>query len=94
MRQASLIDALIDPRLGSNDRLSKIDALIDWAPIEALAKKLRPSVDGRPPYPALVMVKALYLQALYDLERIQVINHHARRQGVEVIWVHPPIRRD
>lgn len=67
MRQASLIDALIDPRLGSNERLSKIDALIDWSPIEAIAKKLRPGVDGRPPYPALTMVKALYLQALYDL---------------------------
>lgn len=41
MRQASLMEALIDPRLGSNERLSKIDALIDWSPIEAIVRKLR-----------------------------------------------------
>lgn len=67
MRQASLIDALMDPRLGSNERLSRIDALIDWSPIEAIVRRLRDGAVGRPPYDALVMVKALYLQALYDL---------------------------
>jgi len=67
MRQASLIEALIDPRLGSNERLSKIDALIDWSPIEAIVRKLRTGAQGRPPYTALKMAKALYLQALYDL---------------------------
>jgi transposase, IS5 family len=67
MRQASLIEALIDPRLGSNERLSRIDALIDWSPIEAIVRELRTGAQGRPPYNALKMVKALYLQALYDL---------------------------
>ena len=67
MRQASLIEALIDPRLGSNERLSRIDGLIDWSPIEAIVRKLRDGSQGRPPYDALVMAKALYLQALYDL---------------------------
>jgi transposase, IS5 family len=67
MHQASLIEALIDPRLGSNERLSRIDALIDWSPIEAIVHKLRDGSQGRPPYDALLMVKALYLQALYDL---------------------------
>jgi len=67
MRQASLIDALIDPHLGSNERLSRIDAQIDWSPIEAIVRKLRTGAHGRPPYEPLMMVKALYLQALYDL---------------------------
>jgi transposase, IS5 family len=67
MRQASLIEALIDPRLGSNTRLSRIDALIDWSPIEAIVRKLRTGVQGRPPYHALKMTKALYLKALYNL---------------------------
>ena len=67
MRQASLIDALIDPHLGSNERLSRIDAQIDWSPIEAIGRKLRTGAHGRPPYEPLMMVKALYLQALYDL---------------------------
>jgi len=63
----SLIDALIAPRLGSNERLSRIDALIDWSPVAAIVGKLRGSASGRPPYDALMMLKALYLQALYDL---------------------------
>src|SRR5258708_3050739 len=67
MRQRSMIEALIDPRLGSNERLSRIDAMIDWPPIEAIVRKLREGSQGRPPYPPLAMVKALYLQALYDL---------------------------
>lgn len=67
MRQTSMIEALIDPRLGSNERLSRIALLIDWSAIEAIVGKLRDGAVGRPPYPALVMVKALYLQALYDL---------------------------
>lgn len=67
MLQTSMIDALIDPRLGSNERLSRIDALIDWSPIEVIVKKLRDGSQGRPPYAPLSMVKALYLQALYDL---------------------------
>lgn len=67
MRQASLVEALVDPRLGSNERLARIDRLIEWAPIEAIVKKLRDGTCGRPPYDALAMLKALYLQALYDL---------------------------
>jgi IS5 family transposase len=67
MPQMSMIEALIDPRLGSNERLSRIDAMIDWSPIKAIVGKLREGAIGRPPYPALVMAKALYLQALYEL---------------------------
>ena len=66
-RQLSLADALVDARLGSNEKLERIDALIDWSPLARLVAELRPGETGRPPYPALVMLKALYLQALYDL---------------------------
>jgi len=66
MRQASVVEALIDPRLGSNERLSQIGALIDGSPLEALARPLRSGARGRPPYPPLVMLKALSLSALYD----------------------------
>jgi IS5 family transposase len=66
-RQLSLAEALVDARLGSNDKLARIDGLIDWQRLEALLGYLRPGQTGRPPYPALAMVKALYLQALYDL---------------------------
>ena len=66
-RQLSLTDALVDPRLGSNGKLERIDALIDWPRLGTLLAGLRTGETGRPPYPALSMLKALYLQALYDL---------------------------
>lgn len=65
--QLSLAEALLDPRLGSNAKLAKIEALIDWRRLEPLLKGLHAGATGRPPYPALAMLKALYLQALYDL---------------------------
>jgi transposase, IS5 family len=48
----------------------KIDALIDWRPIEdLLGKELdrRPNAVGNPAYPALGMFKALLLQSWYGL---------------------------
>lgn len=65
--QRSLVEALIDPRLGTNERLSRIDALIAWDRLEGALSGLRSGETGRPPYPALMMLKALYLQALYNL---------------------------
>lgn len=66
-QQQSLVDALMDPRLGTNEKLSRIDDLIDWSRLEVLVSVIRPGSTGRPPYPPLTMLKALYLQALYDL---------------------------
>jgi IS5 family transposase len=66
-RQLSLAEALVNARLGSNDKLARIDALIAWPRLEGLLADLHRGQTGRPPYPALAMVKALYLQALYDL---------------------------
>ena len=65
--QLSLAEAFLDPRLGANAKLVKIDALIEWDRLAPLAGKLRQGQTGRPPYDALSMLKALYLQALYDL---------------------------
>jgi IS5 family transposase len=66
-RQLSLVDALTDPRLGVNAKLMKIDTLIDWERLPPLLAGVRSGETGRPPYAALCMLKALYLQALYDL---------------------------
>jgi IS5 family transposase len=66
-RQLSLADALVEGRLGSNEKLARIDALIDWLRLDGLLTGLRSGETGRPPYPPLAMLKALYLQALYDL---------------------------
>ncbi len=66
-KQMGLIEAFLDPKLGSNRKLERLSGLIDWTPLARLAKSLRPATTGRPPYPAQAMLKALYLQALYDL---------------------------
>lgn len=65
--QMSLVEALLDPRLGANRKLDRLDALIDWRPLERLARKQRSASTGRPPYAPLAMLKALYLAGLYDL---------------------------
>jgi transposase, IS5 family len=67
-RQLSMADALADPRLGAaNAKLMKIEALIDWERLRPLLAGVRSAETGRPPYAVLGMLKALYLQALYDL---------------------------
>jgi transposase, IS5 family len=67
MKQLGFASAFADPRLGSNKKLEEIDRMIDWSRLSALAQKVRPGVEGRPPFDALAMLKALYLQRLYDL---------------------------
>src|SRR5262245_24264060 len=66
--QMSLADVLLNPKLGANAKLTAMDAQVDWAAIAGLGEQLRaPAATGRKPYPALAMLKALYLQAAYDL---------------------------
>jgi IS5 family transposase len=64
---AGFADAFADPRLGTNAVLERIEGLVDWSALEGLAREVRPGDFGRPPYDALSMLKALYLQAMYDL---------------------------
>lgn len=66
-QQMSMIDAMLGPGLGSNAKLDRIDALIDWSRLEPLLAGVRDAAAGRPPFDRLSMLKALYLQALYDL---------------------------
>jgi IS5 family transposase len=66
-KQLGFVSAFVDGRLGSNAKLEEIDRAIDWSELEPLARRVRPGTDGRPPYDALAMLKALYLQRLYDL---------------------------
>ena len=65
--QGSLVDVLLDPRMGLNRRLEAIHAVLDWAPLAPLARTVRAGRGGRPPYDGLAMLKALVLQRLYAL---------------------------
>jgi IS5 family transposase len=66
-QQMSLVEAFLDPRMVLRGKLKAIHEAIDWSPLEALAKKVRPGEVGRKPYEPLPMLKALYLASLYDL---------------------------
>ena len=66
--QLGFADAFLAAGLGSNRKLERLAGLIDWSAVEQLVAELRPAaVTGRPAYAPLAMVKATYLQALYDL---------------------------
>jgi IS5 family transposase len=66
--QMSLAEALLPAKLGANAKLDGIDGQVDWRPIAQLAAKVRaPAATGRKPYRSLPMLKALYLQAAYNL---------------------------
>ncbi len=65
--QRSFADGFAHPGLGANAKLDAIAQAIDWSALGPLAKRLRSGHMGRPPYDPLVMLKALYLAALYDL---------------------------
>jgi IS5 family transposase len=62
-----LAEALMHPRLGSNDRLDKIAGLLDWSAVERAMKGLRTGDRGAPPYAPLTMLKALLVQQWYGL---------------------------
>ena len=65
--QLGFAEAFMSAGLGTNRKLERLDALIDWSRLERLASRVREGRRGRPPYAPLSMLKALYLQALYDL---------------------------
>jgi transposase, IS5 family len=67
MGQLGLADALVGERLGSNARLARIAALVDWPRLVAPLSGLHDRATGRPAYPVLVMIKAMLLQQWYGL---------------------------
>lgn len=66
-RQLGFAEAFLDPRMGLRGKLKALLEVIDWAPLERLARTIRSGQVGRRPYDALAMLKALYLASLYDL---------------------------
>jgi IS5 family transposase len=60
-------DAWLLEGLGRNERLDRIDSLIDWGKIEGVVSALHAATEGRKAYPPLTMVKALLLQQWYGL---------------------------
>ena len=53
---------LIPDRMGRNERLERLDAVIDWDRVDGLLADIHSSRDGRPAYPPLLMAKVMLLQ--------------------------------
>ena len=64
--QLSLADSLVSG-VGQNATLDHLAELIDWAALGELVSPLDPLRRGAPGYPALVLLKALFLQQWYGL---------------------------
>lgn len=67
MKQPSFADLMLAKGLGRNERLARIEQLLDWGRIERLLRKVRNAGTGRPPFAALSMFKALLLAQWYGL---------------------------
>ena len=65
-RGETFIEALLPQRMGRNEQLERIDALVDWAPLAEIVSVVYAAPRGRPAYPPLLMVKALLLQQWYE----------------------------
>lgn len=64
--QLSLADSLVSG-VGQNATLDHLAELIDWAALAELVSPLDPLRRGAPGYPALVLLKALFLQQWHGL---------------------------
>jgi IS5 family transposase len=66
--QLGFADGWLAGRAGGNGQLERLDGLVKWYCFEKLVSHMRDAGSaGRPGYPALVLVKALLLQAMYGL---------------------------
>jgi IS5 family transposase len=65
--QFDFADSLLGNNPELNQRLDKVDQLIDWKPFEERLNRVYSSPTGRPSHPVLLLFKCLLLQAWYSL---------------------------
>ena len=65
--QLDLADSLLGNNQKLNQRLDKINRLVDWKTFELRLKRIYSSPCGRPSHPVLLLFKCLLLQAWYNL---------------------------
>ena len=62
----TFIDVFLPPNAGRNDRLDRIDRLIDWPKVAALLNDIHAAPEGRPAYRPVTTVKIIVLQQWHD----------------------------
>ncbi len=66
-RQVDFAEAFLPEEVGRDEVLEKIDALVDWSALEAVCGDVYAAPVGRPGYPLRVLIKAMLVQAWWDL---------------------------
>lgn len=65
--QFDLADSLLGNNQKLNQRLDKINRLVNWQPFEEKLKRIYSAPVGRPSHPVLLLFKCLLLETWYDL---------------------------
>jgi IS5 family transposase len=65
--QIDFADTFVGNNQKLNQRLDKVNQLVDWKPFELRLNRIYSSSVGRPSYPLLLLFKCLLLQAWYSL---------------------------
>ena len=72
MGRPSLLEAWLPEKLGRNERLERIDEVVDWERLGAVVAGIHASGEGWPSYPPLMLVKILLLEQWYGLSAPQM----------------------
>ena len=65
--QIDFADSFVGNNQKLNQRLDKVNQLVDWRPFELKLTRIYSSSIGRPSYPLLLLFKSILLQAWYSL---------------------------
>lgn len=65
--QLDFADSFLGNNQNLNQRLDKVERLVDWKPFEERLNRIYSSPTGRPSHPVLLLFKCLLLQAWYNL---------------------------
>ena len=65
--QFDFVDSFLGNNQKLNQRLDKVNRLVDWKPFEIRLNRIYSSPSGRPSHPVLLLFKCLLLQAWYNL---------------------------
>ncbi len=66
-RQRDFAEALLPEEVGRDQGLERIEALVDGSALEAVCGDIDAAPVGRPSYPLVVLIKAMLVQAWWNL---------------------------
>ena len=85
--QLDFADSLISNNPNLNQRLDKIDQLVNWRSFEQLLNSIYSYSMGRPSYPLLLLFKCLLIQQWYAVSDYVLEEMLDDRLSFRVLWV-------